>query len=104
MEITQWQTNDVLEHLQSNKNLQIIDVRQPEEFQSSHIPGAKLIPLGELNERYQEIEPNVEAVIVCRSGGRSSKACELLASHGYEKIYNLAGGMLGWQGDVESNI
>jgi rhodanese-related sulfurtransferase len=101
MEIPQWGSTDLQEKMKQGLDIQIIDVRQPEEFSSGHIPGAKLIPLGELAARYQEIRPDVESAIVCRSGGRSMKACELLSNYGYKKIHNLSGGMLAWDGDVE---
>lgn len=101
MGIPQWASVDVKERLKAKQSLQIIDVRQPDEFESGHIPGAKLIPLGELPSRYSEIDPKVETVVVCRSGGRSTKACEFLVRSGYSHIHNLVGGMLGWDGDVE---
>lgn len=101
MGVLQWMSVDVKEHLKSNQPFQIIDVRQPNEFENGHIPGATLIPLGELSSRYSEINRETEALVVCRSGGRSTKACEFLGSVGYRNIYNLMGGMLGWDGDVE---
>ncbi len=101
MGIAQWMSVDVKERLKSGKPLQIIDVRQPGEFRSGHIPGAKLIPLGDLPQRYREIDPNVDSVIVCHSGGRSSSACGFLQRMGYEKIHNLMGGMSAWDGEVE---
>jgi len=99
--IEQWLTVDVQERLRKQPGLQVIDVREPEEFASGHIPGAKLIPLGQLPERLGEVDRTRDAVIVCRSGGRSSKACELLASRGFDRVHNLMGGMLQWAGDVE---
>lgn len=101
MAISQWMSVDVKERMRSSQLLQIIDVRQPGEFRSGHIPGAKLIPLGELPARYKEIDPNGESVIVCASGGRSSTACQMLGSMGYTKVHNLMGGMSGWDGHVE---
>ena len=101
MGISQWMSVDVKERMKSQQSLQIIDVRQPGEFRSGHIPGAKLIPLGELPVRYKEIDPHVESVIVCASGGRSSTACQMLGSVGYAKVYNLLGGMSAWDGHVE---
>ncbi|MCY0870155.1 MAG: rhodanese-like domain-containing protein [Firmicutes bacterium] len=92
---------DVQDRLKRQPGLQVIDVREPEEYAAGHIPGAKLIPLGQLPQRLGEVDRTRDAVIVCRSGGRSGKACELLASKGYERIYNLMGGMLQWSGDVE---
>ncbi len=96
----QWMPVDVKEKRKAIANLQIIDVREPSEFSSGHIPGARLIPLGQLSERYKEIDPHAEAVVVCHSGGRSSVACDYLERLGYKKIYNLLGGMSRWDGDV----
>ncbi|MCY0892883.1 MAG: rhodanese-like domain-containing protein [Acidibacillus sp.] len=100
MAVPQWMPIDVKERLKENKNLQIIDVREPYEYNSGHIPGAISIPLGQLQERHSEIDKNSEAVIVCLSGGRSSSACNFLQSAGFKNIYNLMGGMSGWDGDV----
>lgn len=99
MAVTQWMTVDVLEKMNSGQ-LQIIDVREPAEFSSGHIPGARLIPLGHLETRYKEIDPAKEAVVVCRSGGRSSVACDFLSRLGYKNIRNLMGGMNAWSGEV----
>lgn len=97
----QWMTVDVKEQMKKNKALQIIDVREPGEFANGHIPGAKNIPLGQLPQRYQEIDANKESAIVCLSGGRSSRACEFLETVGYSKIHNMMGGMSRWDGAVE---
>lgn len=99
MSVPQWMSVDVIEKMKAG-NLQIIDVREPQEFEDGHIPGAKLIPLGQLDSRYQEIDPDQQAVIVCRSGGRSSVACDFLARAGYQNIHNLMGGMNAWSGEV----
>lgn len=101
MTIQQWNSNDVKKHIASHKSLQIIDVRQPGEYASGHIPSAKLIPLNELAARYKEIDPNVDTVVVCQSGGRSSQACDFLSRQGYQKIHNLNGGMMFWDGEVQ---
>lgn len=101
MMIPQWASNELRKRIGSEQPLQIVDVRQPGEYASGHIPGSKLIPLGELPGRLSEIDPHVEAVIVCHSGGRSSQACDFLMRHGYENIRNLRGGMMFWDGDVE---
>lgn len=96
----QWMPVDLKEQMRRNSGLQIIDVREPEEFAQGRIPGAKNIPLGQLPDRYREIDPLRESVMVCRSGGRSSRACEFLSAVGYPRVHNLMGGMLGWDGDV----
>jgi len=101
MAIRQWMSVDVKERLRSGTDLQIIDVREPHEYHSGHIPGAKHIPLGELQSRVTEIDQNQETVVVCHSGGRSSVACNFLHSAGFSNHYNLMGGMSAWDGEVE---
>lgn len=73
----------------------LLDVRQPEEFRTDRIPGAKLIPLGELRSRLKELPQNQEIIVVCRSGNRSMSATRLLNSAGYHAT-NLQGGMIAW--------
>ncbi len=77
---------------------QIIDVREADEFEGplGHIPGARLIPLGELAGRTGEIKAGTPAVTVCRAGGRSAQATVILARAGLTMTANLAGGMLRW--------
>ena len=73
----------------------LLDVRQPEEFRSGHIPGAKLIPLGDLRTRLNELPKNQEILVICRSGNRSLSATRHLASAGYNAV-NIRGGMNAW--------
>jgi rhodanese-related sulfurtransferase len=92
---------DVKERLARGEKLNIIDVREDEEVATGKIPGAKHIRLAELPNRLHEIDPHVETILVCRSGNRSSKACEFLMSRGYCNVKNMLGGMSAWEGDVE---
>ena len=78
----------------------IIDVREVDEVAEGKIPGAIHIPLGLLEFRMQELDKSTEYTMVCRSGGRSGRAAQLLESHGY-KVVNMAGGMLAWDGPIE---
>jgi rhodanese-related sulfurtransferase len=91
---------EVEQLLKEGKKLSIIDVREDEEVALGKIPGARHIPLGQLAERMNEIEKDIEHIIVCRSGGRSSTACQFLEEHGY-RVMNMVGGMLEWTGEVE---
>jgi sulfur dioxygenase len=86
----------VEEHL---KELQILDVREPEEFTGplGHIPGALLLPLGRLKEEAGRVSPERPIVTVCRAGGRSAQATVILQRAGFTKVANLAGGMLRWR-------
>lgn len=74
----------------------LIDVREPHEFAVEHIPGAVLIPLGELENRLSELPQGDLLVMQCRSGQRSARACALLRSHGFDRVINLKGGILDW--------
>ncbi|MFD0772143.1 rhodanese-like domain-containing protein [Bacillus sp. CGMCC 1.60114] len=90
-----------LEHkLMSNETVNMIDVREVEEVAEGKIPGVLHIPLGLLEFRMHELDKNKEYVIVCRSGGRSSRAVQFLESHGFQVI-NMNGGMLAWEGKTE---
>ncbi len=73
----------------------VIDVRQPDEYEEGHVPGAVLIPLAEVPDRVAEIPADGTALIICRSGGRSLKAAEFLAGQGIVTT-NVAGGTLAW--------
>jgi rhodanese-related sulfurtransferase len=79
----------------------ILDVRTPEEYDSGHIPNSELIPLHELEGRTEDLDKNATYLIVCRSGNRSQQASDLLSKKGFEKIYNMVGGMNEWTGEVE---
>ncbi|MBF8378404.1 rhodanese-like domain-containing protein [Alicyclobacillus mali] len=94
-------SQDLEERLKRGEKLQIIDVREPAEVASGMIPGAKNIPLSQLQERFREIDPHQETVMVCRSGARSERACQFLMAQGYSNLWNLMGGMLGWHGSVQ---
>jgi rhodanese-related sulfurtransferase len=75
----------------------ILDVRELHEFVQGHIPGAVMIPLGELKDRVNELPKDKEIVVVCLSGGRSKVGLEVLREEGYEKSSSLAGGMNAWK-------
>ena len=81
--------------LDRNDRLVVLDVREPQEYQINRIDGSVLIPLGELPQRYGELDPAVEVIAQCKSGVRSAKAAEFLRQKGY-RVRNLTGGILGW--------
>ena len=81
--------------------VQVLDVREPSEFDGplGRIAGATLIPLGELARRAEELRRDRPIVAVCRAGGRSAQAAVILGQAGFEKVANLAGGMLRWRAE-----
>ncbi|GGG11650.1 rhodanese-like domain-containing protein [Paenibacillus abyssi] len=96
----EWSPEEVAEKLTRGEKLNLVDVRERDEWQQGHIAQARLIPLSELTNRLDELKQGNEPIImVCRSGGRSGKACDYLASLGYSVI-NMKGGMLAWTDDV----
>jgi len=82
------------------KDYLLVDVRQPEEYAQAHIPGSKLMPLGELESRLVDLSSDVNVVFYCRSGARSRAASLMAAGSGIglKKIYNLSGGITAWNG------
>ncbi|AZK44883.1 sulfurtransferase TusA family protein [Paenibacillus lentus] len=79
----------------------ILDVREPAEYAFGRIPGARSIPLGELEQRAGELNPDEEIYVVCRTGSRSDLACRLLADIGFKQVKNVTPGMSDWEGPVE---
>jgi rhodanese-related sulfurtransferase len=74
----------------------LVDVREHDEWNAGHAPGALHIPLGELGARYQEISTDGAVYIICRSGARSNQAAQALAGAGWQAL-NVSDGMFGWQ-------
>lgn len=75
--------------------IQLIDVRQPEEFEAGRIAGARLIELGQLTERAKSIDPDRPVVFYCRSGSRSGMAAAAFSRAGFD-AHNMSGGLLDW--------
>jgi molybdopterin/thiamine biosynthesis adenylyltransferase/rhodanese-related sulfurtransferase len=92
--------------LDRGDRITIIDVREPFEWEIGNLgpQGARLIPLGQLPERADEIDPADEVVLQCRSGARSAHALEFLRARGYGRLWNLDGGILAWSDQVDPSI
>ena len=65
----------------------LLDVRQPKEYETEHIPGAKLIPLGELDQRLGEVDSQKPTIVYCAIGGRSRVAAQMLSGKGFQEVY-----------------
>jgi rhodanese-related sulfurtransferase len=91
---------EVENKLNEEQALHIIDVREVNEVKEGKITGVIHIPLGLLEFRMHELDKSKEYVMVCQSGGRSGRACQLMNSHGF-KVINMAGGMDAWEGNLE---
>jgi rhodanese-related sulfurtransferase/rubrerythrin len=76
----------------------LLDVRQPGEYEDSHLPGAKLMPLPQLSDTYKELDPEKLTIAYCAVGGRSRVAAQMLNGWGFKEVYNLAGGIKAFSG------
>lgn len=85
--------------------IQLIDVRQPDEYAFARIEGSKLIPLGEIIRRKDEIDETRETVIHCKMGGRSARAIEFLEHSGFKgSLSNLVGGITAWSNEIDPSV
>jgi adenylyltransferase/sulfurtransferase len=97
--------SELNEQIKNNPEVQIIDVREPHEYEIGKIPHSKLIPLAQVVARQKEIDQSRTAVIQCKSGGRSAKAIQALQDAGYKgKLLNLKGGILAWSDEIDPSI
>lgn len=91
--------------MDAGDDIQLIDVRQPDENAFAKIPGAKLIPLGDVLKRIGEINPDRETIVHCKMGGRSAKAIEAMKQAGYKgELKNLKGGITAWSNEVDPKV
>jgi rhodanese-related sulfurtransferase len=94
-----------LKQLRDNKtDFELIDVREEHEFEEANLNG-KLIPMGEVMDRLDEIPRDKKVVVHCRSGKRSATVINALeTNHGYDNLYNLKGGILAWIEEIDPSV
>jgi molybdopterin/thiamine biosynthesis adenylyltransferase/rhodanese-related sulfurtransferase len=90
--------------MDAGEPFQLIDVREPFEYEIARIEGAKLIPLGEITEQLDELERQQPIVVHCHSGKRSAQAVRLLQQRGFTKAYNLEGGIDAWSDQIDPDV
>jgi adenylyltransferase/sulfurtransferase len=96
---------ELKQRLDRGDRIQIIDVREPNEYEIARIPGTKLIPLGQVVNRAGEIDENRETVVHCKGGVRSARAIEALTRSGFKgKLVNLKGGITAWSNEVDPSV
>jgi rhodanese-related sulfurtransferase len=88
------------ENAMATSNQILIDVREPSELAQGYIPGALNIPVGQIENRLQEIPKDRSVLLYCRSGNRSKQAAQVLLDNGYEQVSHLTGGIKAWNGTV----
>jgi rhodanese-related sulfurtransferase len=85
-------------------SLILVDVREPHEWAISDLSGSMKVPLGTLPQRLDELPKDAEIVVYCRTGGRSANAVQFLRQRGYEKTYNLTGGINKWAEVIDPSM
>jgi adenylyltransferase/sulfurtransferase len=96
---------ELRQRLDRGDDLQIIDVREPFEFDIARLPGTKLIPLGQVVARMNEIDPSRQTVVHCKAGVRSAKAIAALKQVGFPgRLINLKGGITAWSDEVDPAV
>ena len=81
-----------------------LDVRDGWELDIAALPNVLHIPMSEIPQRMSELDPAAETLVMCRSGGRSMKIAEYLATHGFSRVANLAGGILAWSAEIDPRV
>jgi adenylyltransferase/sulfurtransferase len=94
---------ELKQQLDAKKDLFILDVREPHEYQICNLNGY-LIPLGDLPKRVHELDSSRDIVAHCRSGVRSAKAVSFLRQAGFKKVHNLTGGILAWADKIDPKM
>lgn len=89
------------EFIRGYRKAQLIDVREPNEFESGHILGARNIPLTQLKMRMKEIRPDKPVYLYCQGTSRSGRAAQILYKNGYKELYQLKGGYKNWTGKIK---
>jgi rhodanese-related sulfurtransferase len=82
----------------------LLDVREPWEYQTARIEGSKLVPMGEVPARLDELDQDREVVAICHHGGRSMQVAMFLEKNGFPKVHNLAGGVDAWSKSVDPTV
>jgi sulfur-carrier protein adenylyltransferase/sulfurtransferase len=105
-QIPEMDVQELKRRLDRGEKLTIIDVREPHEWDIGNLGpyGARLMPLGQLARRLEEIDPDEEIVLQCRSGARSGRALEFMREKGYDRLWNLKGGILAWSDEIDPSI
>jgi adenylyltransferase/sulfurtransferase len=101
--IPQLTVKELKRRIDAGEDVQLIDVREPYEYQIAHI-GGKLIPQNDVPNRLAEIDRDREVVVHCRSGARSQRIAEFLKQAGYSNVVNLAGGILAWSDEIDPSV
>jgi len=101
--IPQLTVKELKRRMDAGEDVQLIDVREPFEYQIAQI-GGKLIPQNDVPNRLAEIDREREVIVQCKSGGRSQRVAEFLQQAGYPRVVNLAGGITAWSDEIDPRV
>jgi rhodanese-related sulfurtransferase len=97
--------SDLKQRLSDGQNAPVLlDVREPWEFSICHIQGSQLIPMREIRYSVEQLDPGRETVVICHTGIRSQHVCHFLEQQGFDKVYNLWGGVHAWANEIDPNM
>jgi adenylyltransferase/sulfurtransferase len=95
---------ELAERLRNGNSIELIDVREPYEWRLGHIPGARLVPMGQIEDEISRLDPARETVLYCKMGMRSRHAAEALMAAGIPSVASLTGGILAWINEVDPTL
>jgi sulfur-carrier protein adenylyltransferase/sulfurtransferase len=101
-EVTVHDMKKALDH--PGLNIKVIDVRDPDEYEIAHIDGVPQIPLGDLPQRFTELDPNQQIYLHCKSGVRSMKALKFLREQGFKYVKSVKGGIAAWADEIDPSV
>lgn len=106
IEVAQMSLQTLKSRLDAGEKIVILDVREPHEWEISNLSqhGSFLVPKGQILDRIAELDPTVEMVVHCRTGGRSSEVIRQLIPKGFDNLWNLDGGINGWAAEIDTSV
>jgi adenylyltransferase/sulfurtransferase len=103
-EVPSMTVHELKSHLNEHADFLLLDVREPHEYEIARIQGSKLIPLGEVEQRLEELPRDRKIAVHCKSGGRSAKAVGKLRDAGYTDVWNVTGGITAWSDEIDPSV
>lgn len=104
MAIKQISAVTLQQRIANDEVLFLVDVREPHEFEFTHIAGSVLIPLNQIPQRLSELDPEQEIIVICHHGIRSQQAAHYMQQHGFKNIINLTGGIAAWASECDLSM
>ncbi len=104
MKYTEITVQELKSRMDNESKLQILDVREPFEVAIASIDGTLKIPMNSVPVRINELDPEKELIIICKSGMRSARVCDYLADKNFKKLVNLKGGIKAWAKEIDPSV